>query len=71
MQAQLIFNLPDDQAEYDLAVKAHDMRRSLIEIKDYLRSLSKYETEDEVKWEAYNEVYQQFFIILNDNNIKL
>jgi replicative DNA helicase len=71
MKAILEFLLPEDQEEYDLAVKAQDMRRSLIEIKDYLRDKAKYETEDEAKWQAYDEVYQQFFIILNDNNIKL
>jgi len=71
MKAILEFNLPDDQDTFDLHVMAYDMRRSLIEIKDYLRAKSKYETEDEAKWEAYHEMYQQFFIILNDNNIKL
>lgn len=71
MKATLEFSLPEDQETFDLHVTAYDMRRSLIEIKDYLRAKSKYETEDEAKWEAYNEVYQQLFIILNDNNIKL
>jgi hypothetical protein len=71
MKAILEFNLPDDQDTFDLHVMAYDMRISLIEIKDYLRSKSKYETENEVKWEAYNEVYEHFFEILNDNNIKL
>jgi len=71
MKAILEFNLPDDQEEYDLAVKAQDMMRSLNDVRNYLRAKSKYETEDEAKWEAYNEVHQQFFEILNDNNIKL
>jgi hypothetical protein len=71
MKAILEFNLPDDQNTFDLHVMAYDMRISLIEIKDYLRAKSKYETEDEVKWEAYNEMYQHFFEILNDNKIKL
>jgi hypothetical protein len=71
MKAILEFNLPDDQDIFDLHVTAYDMRNSLNDVRNYLRAKSKYETEDEVKWEAYNEVYQQFFIILNDNNIKL
>lgn len=71
MKAILEFSLPDDQEEYDLAVKAQDMMRSLNDVRNYLRAKSKYETEDEAKWEAYNEVHQQFFEILNDNNIKL
>jgi len=71
MKAILEFLLPEDQEEYDLAVKAQDMMRSLNDIRNYLRAKSKYETEDEAKWEAYDEVHQQFFEILNDNNIKL
>jgi len=71
MKAILEFNLPDDQQTFDLHVMAYDMRVSLIEIKDYLRAKVKYETENDVKWEAYNEMYEHFFEILNDNNIKL
>ena len=71
MKAILEFSLPEDQETFELHVTAYDMRRSLIEIKDYLRDKAKYETEEEAKWQAYDEVYQQFFIILNDNNIKL
>lgn len=66
MQAQLIFNLPDDQAEYDLCNKAQEMFHALNDVKEYLRRKVKYDTQDEKKWEAYDEVYQQFFEITND-----
>lgn len=71
MKAILEFNLPDDQDTFDLHVTAYDMRISLIEIKEYLRTKVKYETEEEIRWEAYDEIYQHFFEILHDNNIKL
>jgi hypothetical protein len=70
-KAILEFNLPDDQYEFDLAVKAPDMRSALEDIREYLRANVKYQTQDQKRWEVYDEVYQQFYIILNDNNIKL
>ena len=66
MKAIIEFNLPDDQAEYELCNKALDMRIALDGIREYLRGKVKYETQDEKKWEAYDEVYQQFFEITND-----
>ena len=71
MKAIIEFNLPDDQAEYDLCNKALDMSIALDGIREYLRGKVKYETADEKKWEAYDEVYQQFFEIINNYNIKL
>lgn len=71
MQAQLIFNLPDDQNEYELCNKALDMRIALDGVREYLRGKVKYDTHDEKKWEAYDEVYEQFFEIINNYNIKL
>jgi hypothetical protein len=71
MKAILEFNLPDDQSDFDLAIKALDMRIALDGIREYLRGKVKYDNHDEKKWEAYNEVYEHFFEILNDNNIKL
>jgi hypothetical protein len=71
MQAQLTFNLPDDQEEYELCNKAQDMSYALHQIQQYLRSKVKYETHDEKKWEAYDEIYQQFYVILNEHDIKL
>jgi fatty acid-binding protein DegV len=71
MKAILEFNLPDDQGEYELCNKAQEMSDAIKDIRDYLRSKVKYDTQDEKKWEAYDEVYQQFYEIINDYNIKL
>jgi hypothetical protein len=71
MKAILEFNLPDDQSDFDLAVKALDMRIALDGIREYLRGKVKYDTHDEKKWEAYDEVYQQFYEIINSYDIKL
>lgn len=66
MKATLEFNLPEDQSEYDLCNKALDMRIALDGIREYLRGKVKYDTQDEKKWEAYNDVYLQFYEITND-----
>jgi hypothetical protein len=71
MKAILEFNLPEDQSDFDLAVKAVDMRIALDGIREYLRGKVKYDTHDEKKWEAYDEVYQQFYEIINSYDIKL
>ena len=71
MKAIIEFNLPDDQAEYDLCNKAQDMSNAINDVRKYLRSKVKYETQDKKKWEGYDEVYQQFFEIINNYNINL
>ena len=71
MKAVLEFNLPDDQEEYELCNKAQDMSYALHQIQQYLRSKVKYETDDPNKWEAYDEMYQEFYNIINKNNIQL
>lgn len=71
MKAILEFNLPEDQSEYELCNNALDMRLTIGAFREYLRGKVKYDTHDEKKWEAYNEVYEQFFEIINNYNIKL
>jgi hypothetical protein len=71
MKAILEFNLPEDQSDFELAVKALDMRIALDSIREYLRGKVKYDTQDDKKWEAYDEVYEQFYEIINNYNIKL
>ena len=69
MKAIIEFNLPEDQEDYELCNK--DMSYALHQIQQYLRSKVKYETDDPNKWEAYDEMYQEFYNIINKNNIQL
>lgn len=71
MKAILEFNLPDDQEDYELCNKAQDMSYALHELQQHLRNKVKYETDDPDKWEAYDEIYQEFYNIMNKNNIQL
>ena len=71
MKAILEFNLPDDQQEFDLAVKAREMSHALNDVRNYLRSRVKYEEMPAEKWETCDEIYQEFYRLLEQNNIKL
>ena len=71
MKAILEFNLPEDQSDFDLAVKAPDMRIALDGIRQYLRGKVKYEEMPADKWELCDEIYQEFYRLLEQNNIKL
>lgn len=71
MKAILEFNLPDDQAEYDLCNKAREMSHALNDVKEYLRRKVKYEEMPADKWELCDEIYQEFYRLLEQNNIKL
>lgn len=71
MKAIIEFNLPEDQSEYELCNKAQDMSYALHELRQHLRNKVKYETDDPNKWEAYDEIYQEFYNIMNKHNIQL
>jgi hypothetical protein len=71
MKAILEFSLPDDQEYWDMAVKAREMAYALNDIRNYLRSRVKYEEMPAEKWETCDEIYQEFFRLLEQNNIKL
>jgi hypothetical protein len=71
MKAKLIFNLPEDNYEYNLCRDAELYKSSLYEISEWLRQKIKYEsdnlTEDEYK--AYCECKDKLIEILNENKI--
>lgn len=71
MKATIEFNLPEDQHEWDNAVKADAMFCVLWDVKQELRSLLKYQ---EITSEQYDivEKIQEFLIDnLNENEINL
>ena len=71
MKAILEFNLPDDQYEFDLAVDAREMYHALNDVRNYLRAKVKYEEMPADKWGLCDEIYQEFYRLLEQNNIKL
>jgi len=71
MKATLKYNLPDDQFEFDSAVKSMKMFFALIEIKDELRSIWKYEDLKENQFAMVERIREKFFEILQENEINL
>lgn len=71
MKATLKFNLPDEQFEFDNAVKSNKMWHALTEIKDELRRIWKYEDLKENEFEMVERIREKFFEILQENEINL
>jgi hypothetical protein len=71
MYATLKYNLPDDQFEFDCAVKSTKMVFALTEIKDELRAIWKYEELKENQFEMVERIREKFFEILLENEINL
>ena len=71
MEATLKYNLPDDQFEYDSAVKSTKMYFALTEIQDELRRQLKCEDLKENQYEMIELLITYFYEVLNDNEINL
>jgi len=71
MKATLEFNLPDDQAEFDLATQGSNMYSALWDISQELRTLWKYEELSDQEWKMVERIRDKFFEILDDHQIKL
>ena len=71
MKAVLKFNLPEDQAEFDFAVQGSKMYSALWDISQELRTLWKYEELSEEEWKIVERIRDNFYDILQRNNINL
>jgi hypothetical protein len=72
MKATLTFNLPEEQSEFNDAVKGTDYLYALNKIREYLRSELKYnENLTETERKTLEKVREEFNGILTDNEIKL
>ena len=71
MKAKLIFNLPEDQTEFDFAIQGSNMYSALWDISQELRTLYKYEELDEKEWKMVEKIRDKFYEILDENQIKL
>lgn len=71
MKLKLEYNLPDDEFEFECAVKSTKMYFALTEIKDELRAIWKYEELKENQFEMVERIREKFFEILTENEINL
>jgi hypothetical protein len=75
MKAILEFNLPEDQEEFNNAIKANDYLSAIQEFKKYLRTHYKYETSlinenqqpSEEEFRVVKIIYHKFHQIVNEN----
>ena len=72
MKATLTFNLPEEQSEFNDAVRGTDYLYALNKIREYLRSELKYNEQlTDLERKAFEKVREEFNGILNDNDINL
>jgi hypothetical protein len=71
MKVKLEYNLPDDQFEFECAVKSTKMFFALTEIKEELRAIWKYEELKQNQFEMVERIREKFFEILTENEINL
>jgi hypothetical protein len=75
MKAILEFNLPEEQEEFNNAIKANDYLSAIQEFKKYLRTHYKYETSlinenqqpSEEEFRVVKIIYHKFHQIVNEN----
>ena len=73
MKAILKFELPEDQDEYDVFIKANDMHYVIWEMKQWLRSETKY-APDDISDDTINALYKcrdKFNELINENNLEI
>ena len=71
MKATLKFNLPDDEFEFNCAVKSTKMYFALTEIKGELRSILKHGELRDDQYKFIDEFNERLHEILSDNEINL
>jgi len=71
MKIKMIFNLPDDQDDYEMATQGSKMYNALWDISQELRTLWKYEELKQEEWDMVERIRNKFFEILEDHQIKL
>ena len=72
MKAILEFNLPEDQPEFNTAIKGGDWKHVCWQMDQYLRGRVKYDeglTEEQL--EAYEDMRGEFWRMMKENNVDL
>ena len=66
MKAILKYNLPEEEKDFNMVCKAGDMASALWDIEQYLRSVDKHETGDDIE-----KIRSGFYTILTQYDINL
>jgi adenosyl cobinamide kinase/adenosyl cobinamide phosphate guanylyltransferase len=70
-KGKLEFNLPEERSDFELASNATKWYLVAWDMDEYLRSLTKYASDDETqeRIDAFQEVRDRFWEIMNDRNL--
>ena len=72
MKAILEFNLPEDQPEFNNAIKGGDWKHVCWQIDQYLRKEIKYNDDNsDYKTKVLEEVRDELYGFMNENNVDL
>lgn len=71
MKAQLIFNLPEDHAEFMQAVHGSDAVHVLNEMSQLMRTVLKYEDHTPEVYEVVEKLREQLFQLCAENKVDL
>ena len=72
MKAILEFNLPEDQPEFNNALKGGDWKHVCWQMDQYLRKRVKYdESLSEEQLEVYEDMRGEFWRMMKENNVDL
>lgn len=72
MKAQLTFNLPEEQEEFETANNGWKYQSVLWDLNEFLRSKMKYDDKiTDVQYDIYDEVRSKIWEFLNEKNITL
>ena len=73
MKAKLIFNLPEEQPEFEMATNGSKMHSVLWEMDQWLRAQYKYMPDNEYsedKYETYEKCREQLRELMFENGVK-
>jgi len=71
MKAILEFNLPEENEEFESASNGWKYKSLLCEFDNFLRNKIKYEDLKDEDYEIYNNVREQLWNLLNEENLTL
>ena len=72
MKATLEFNLPEDKADFDIALQGSDWKHVCWQMDQYLRRKVKYdEGLTEEQREVYEDIRGEFWRMMHENNVDL
>ena len=70
MKAILEFSLPEEQVNFDLAVKASEILLALSDFRTWLRSQRKYTELEDLEYKFANKAWDELHRILNERGIE-